>query len=75
MAENVVHCDDEFVHSIKTLLWGNTIKKDVFKRWAQGKLVFLCIFFIVKDLVIKDYMDYIYIYIYIKITIIIMVKK
>ncbi|XP_043603191.1 ubiquitin carboxyl-terminal hydrolase MINDY-3 homolog [Bombus pyrosoma] len=36
MAENVVHCDDEFVHSIKTLLWGNTVKKDVFKRWAQG---------------------------------------
>ena len=67
MAENVVHCDDEFVHSIKTLLWGNTIKKDVFKRWAQGKLVFLYIFFIIKDLVIKVGL-YIYIYIYIYIS-------
>ncbi|CAK9816738.1 Ubiquitin carboxyl-terminal hydrolase MINDY-3 homolog [Anthophora quadrimaculata] len=36
MAENVIQCDNEFVHSIKTLLWGNTIKQDVFKRWAQG---------------------------------------
>lgn len=45
MAENVVHCDDEFVHSIKTLLWGNTVKKDVFKRWAQGNFMFLNIFF------------------------------
>lgn len=45
MAENVVHCDDEFVHSIKTLLWGNTVKKDVFKRWAQGNFMFLNVFF------------------------------
>ncbi|CAL7933865.1 unnamed protein product [Xylocopa violacea] len=36
MAENVSQCDDEFIHSIKALLWGNTVKKDVFKRWAQG---------------------------------------
>ncbi|XP_076633566.1 ubiquitin carboxyl-terminal hydrolase MINDY-3 homolog [Colletes latitarsis] len=36
MAENVVHCDDEFLRSIKTLLWGSTVKEDVFKRWAQG---------------------------------------
>ncbi|XP_017877343.1 ubiquitin carboxyl-terminal hydrolase MINDY-3 homolog isoform X1 [Ceratina calcarata] len=36
MAENVVQCDDEFIHSIRTLLWGNTVKEEVFKRWAQG---------------------------------------
>ncbi|XP_053975882.1 ubiquitin carboxyl-terminal hydrolase MINDY-3 homolog isoform X1 [Hylaeus volcanicus] len=36
MAENAVQCDDEFLHSIKTLLWGNAVKEDVFKRWAQG---------------------------------------
>lgn len=47
MAENVVQCDDDFVHSIKTLLWGNNIKKDVFKRWAQGKFIFF-FFFIMK---------------------------
>ncbi|XP_076666523.1 ubiquitin carboxyl-terminal hydrolase MINDY-3 homolog [Andrena cerasifolii] len=35
MAENV-QCDDEFLRSIKALLWGNNAKEDVFKRWAQG---------------------------------------
>lgn len=45
MAENVVQCDDDFVHSIKTLLWGNNIKKDVFKRWAQGKFIFFFFFY------------------------------
>lgn len=55
MAENVVHCDDEFVHSIKTLLWGNTVKKDVFKRWAQGNFMFLNVFFffVIKGLIIE----------------------
>lgn len=53
MAENVVHCDDEFVHSIKTLLWGNTVKKDVFKRWAQGNFMFLNVFFKIKGLIIQ----------------------
>lgn len=53
MAENVVHCDDEFVHSIKTLLWGNTVKKDVFKRWAQGNFMFLNVFFLIKGLIIE----------------------
>lgn len=36
MAENVVQ-GDELIRSIKTLLWGNSVKEDVFKRWAQGK--------------------------------------
>lgn len=54
MAENVVHCDDEFVHSIKTLLWGNTVKKDVFKRWAQGNFIFLnVLLFVIKGLIIE----------------------
>ncbi|XP_003708674.1 ubiquitin carboxyl-terminal hydrolase MINDY-3 homolog [Megachile rotundata] len=35
MAENVVQCD-ELIRSIKTLLWGSSVKEDVFKRWAQG---------------------------------------
>lgn len=40
MAENV-QCDDEFLRSIKALLWGSNAKEDVFKRWAQGKFSFL----------------------------------
>ncbi|RLU18628.1 hypothetical protein DMN91_008985 [Ooceraea biroi] len=36
MAENVVASDDELLRNIKTLLWGATVKEDVFKRWAQG---------------------------------------
>lgn len=36
MAENVFGRDDELLRSIKVLLWGNTIKEDVFRRWAQG---------------------------------------
>lgn len=37
MAENVIVSDDELLKNIKTLLWGSTVKEDVFKRWAQGK--------------------------------------
>lgn len=69
MAENVVHCDDEFVHSIKTLLWGNTVKKDVFKRWAQGNFMFLNIFFRNKGFNNRGWV------IYIKLIIIIITKK
>lgn len=36
MAENVITSDDELLKNIKTLLWGSTVKEDVFKRWAQG---------------------------------------
>ncbi|XP_076242777.1 ubiquitin carboxyl-terminal hydrolase MINDY-3 homolog [Calliopsis andreniformis] len=36
MAENVVQCDDEFLCSMKTMLWGNNVKEEVFRRWAQG---------------------------------------
>jgi len=36
MAENVAASDDELLRNIKTLLWGTTVKEDVFKRWAQG---------------------------------------
>lgn len=35
MAENVV-TSDELLKNIKTLLWGSTVKEDIFKRWAQG---------------------------------------
>lgn len=36
MAENVITSNDELLRNIKTLLWGPTVKEDVFKRWAQG---------------------------------------
>ncbi|KAL6440581.1 hypothetical protein ACFW04_003224 [Cataglyphis niger] len=36
MAENVTTTDDEVLKNIKTLLWGSTVKEDIFKRWAQG---------------------------------------
>ncbi|XP_020281117.1 ubiquitin carboxyl-terminal hydrolase FAM188A homolog isoform X2 [Pseudomyrmex gracilis] len=36
MAENVVTSDDELLNNIKKLLWGSTVKEDIFKRWAQG---------------------------------------
>ncbi|XP_012229565.1 ubiquitin carboxyl-terminal hydrolase MINDY-3 homolog [Linepithema humile] len=36
MAENVITSDDELLKDIKKLLWGSTVKEDVFKRWAQG---------------------------------------
>ncbi|XP_066599876.1 ubiquitin carboxyl-terminal hydrolase MINDY-3 homolog [Prorops nasuta] len=36
MAENVPTRDAEYVQNIKTLLWGTSVKEDVFKRWAQG---------------------------------------
>ncbi|XP_011882739.1 PREDICTED: protein FAM188A homolog [Vollenhovia emeryi] len=36
MADNVIAGDDELLKNIKTLLWGSTVKEDVFKRWAQG---------------------------------------
>lgn len=40
MAENVVQCDEEFLRCIKTILWGNNVKEEVFRRWAQGKSIF-----------------------------------
>lgn len=36
MAENVTASDDELLKNIKMLLWGSTVKEDIFKRWAQG---------------------------------------
>lgn len=36
MADNAIASDDELLKNIKTLLWGSTVKEDVFKRWAQG---------------------------------------
>ncbi|KYN31382.1 hypothetical protein ALC56_14263 [Trachymyrmex septentrionalis] len=36
MADNAIAGDDELLKNIKTLLWGSTVKEDVFKRWAQG---------------------------------------
>lgn len=36
MADNFIVGDDELLKNIKTLLWGSTVKEDVFKRWAQG---------------------------------------
>ncbi|EFN79817.1 ubiquitin carboxyl-terminal hydrolase MINDY-3 homolog [Harpegnathos saltator] len=36
MAENVITSNDELLKNIKSLLWGSTVKEDVFKRWAQG---------------------------------------
>ncbi|XP_024937967.1 ubiquitin carboxyl-terminal hydrolase MINDY-3 homolog isoform X2 [Cephus cinctus] len=36
MAENVATKDAEIVRNIKILLWGPSVKEDVFKRWAQG---------------------------------------
>lgn len=40
MAENVITSDDELLKNIKTLLWGSTVKEDVFKRWAQGSEIY-----------------------------------
>lgn len=37
MAENVSNGnDEETLRDIRNLLWGNAVKEDVFKRWAQG---------------------------------------
>lgn len=37
MAENVPSTkDDQYLPRVKTLLWGSSIKEDVFRRWAQG---------------------------------------
>ncbi|KAG5337376.1 MINY3 hydrolase, partial [Acromyrmex charruanus] len=36
MADNAIAGEDELLKNIKTLLWGSTVKEDVFKRWAQG---------------------------------------
>jgi len=36
MADNAIAGDDELLKNIQTLLWGSTVKEDVFKRWAQG---------------------------------------
>lgn len=36
MADNAIAGDDELLKNVKALLWGSTVKEDVFKRWAQG---------------------------------------
>lgn len=43
MADNAIAGDDELLKNVKTLLWGSTVKEDVFKRWAQGTEAPLCI--------------------------------
>lgn len=35
MAENAA----ELLENIKILLWGPSVKEDVFRRWAQGELL------------------------------------
>lgn len=34
----VMAVHEDLVADVKSLLWGPTVKEDVFKRWAQGKL-------------------------------------
>lgn len=43
MADNAIAGDDELLKNIKTLLWGSTVKEDVFKRWAQGTEASSCV--------------------------------
>lgn len=40
MADNAIAGDDELLKNVKTLLWGSTVKEDVFKRWAQSTEAF-----------------------------------
>lgn len=41
MAETLPSAIEQELLGIKSLLWGNEIKPDIFKRWSQGSVFFL----------------------------------
>lgn len=36
MAENTAARNEQYLRNLRALLWGSTVKQDVFDRWAQG---------------------------------------